>query len=264
MYFRLTPALSSLVLILNLQPIFGSPVAQYEDENALRIPTPQESAILARRILRLTTQGTFSTVFQKNLNASSISDQFSSDAPQIFQHAPQGIENTPIGLMEYIANCESSGNPVVLSMTVATTFKNIAAGSNVSLSLSWTPPNAPSHKFLSKSQQFEYSAANLPRFSLLGHMESIDIEDVKRHSIDRCFLKVHPDAWFWLPGNKIHKSEWKRFVVQHIYWIGGFGDRAYIGWIPIVIWESIQEQDIDRARLPGEKRKLKEFLTDWL
>ncbi|TQS34145.1 hypothetical protein Golomagni_05485 [Golovinomyces magnicellulatus] len=264
MYIRLTSALSSLALVLNLQPIFSSPVAQYEDENQLRIPTPHESAILARRILRLTTLGTFSTVFQKNLNESSISDQFSSEAQQIVKHVPQGIENTPIGLIEYIADCESSGNPTVLSITVATTFKNIAAGSNVSLSLSWTPPNAPSHKFLSKSQQLEYSAANLPRFSLSGHMESIDIDDVKRLSIDECFLKAHPDARFWLPGNKIHKSEWKRFVVQNIYWIGGFGDRAYIGWIPIDMWESVQEQDIDRAHLPGEKRKLKEFLIDWL
>lgn len=263
MYIRLTPALSSLALVLNLQPIFSNPVTHYEDEHALLIPTPQESAILARRILRLTSQGTFSTVFQKNLNRSSTSDQFSYEAPQNVEHVPQGIENTPIGLIEYIADCESSGNPTVLAITVATTFKNIDAGSNVSLSLSWTPPYVSSHKFFSKSQ-LEYSAANLPRFSLSGHFESIDIEDVNRLSIEKCFLKDHPDARIWLPGNKIHKSEWKRFVVQHIYWIGGFGDRAYIGWIPKDMWESVQEQDIDRAHLPGEKRKLKEFKIDWL
>merc|ERR1719355_79959 len=41
----------------------------------------------------------------------------------------------PIGLMDYLADCEPTGNPTILAINIATSFKNVAAGSNISLSL---------------------------------------------------------------------------------------------------------------------------------
>lgn len=46
-----------------------------------------------------------------------------------------------------------------------------------------------------------------------------------------------------------------RFVVQEIYWVGGFGDRAYIGWIPIEEWRSVEKEEWENVRLVGEKKK---------
>ena len=144
----------------------------------------------------------------------------------------------PIGLMDYIADCEGdSGNPTILAINIATSFKNVAAGSNISLSIQWTPLYPPKSRIESwfskeKKEVVSYSAANLPRFSLLGYLEKIGEDEVQAFELGKCFTKTHKDARYWLPGNSIHESEWVRLVVKDVYWIGGFGDRAYIGWIP--------------------------------
>lgn len=40
---------------------------------------------------------------------------------------------------------------------------------------------------------------------------------------------------------------------MEIYWVGGFGDRVYIGWIDVKDWESVIEKEIEGVRLFGEK-----------
>lgn len=175
--------------------------------------------------------------------------------------------------MDYIADCESSGNPTVLAINIATSFKNVAAGSNISLSLQWTPPYPPKERISSwfgmgkEGPSLPYSAANLPRFSLLGYLEKISQAEVEALELGKCFTSVHKDAKYWLPGNRIHTSEWVRLVVQDIYWIGGFGDRAYIGWIPVEEWRNVTSKEWQDIRLPGEKKGWKEWavesLRDW-
>lgn len=212
------------------------------------IPTSYESAIQARRILHLSPLGTLSTIFPS--------------APHHEHTAetrPSGLEGIPIGLMDYIADCEDTGNPTILAINIATSFKNVAAGSNISLSLQWTPPHAPSSRIKSQSP-LPYSAANLPRFSLLGHLQSISEKEIKNLELSKCFTDVHPDAKYWLPGNKIHQSEWVRLIVEEVYWIGGFGDRAYIGWIPVEEWKNVTRDEWENIRLPGEKKGWKEWL----
>jgi hypothetical protein len=172
-----------------------------------------------------------------------------------------------IGLMDYIADCEGYGNPTILAINIATSFKNVAAGSNISLSLQWTPPYPPSSRIslspCSKSKEaVPYSAANLPRFSLLGYLEKITDEEIASSELGKCFTKTHPDARYWLPGNSIHESEWVRLVVQDVYWIGGFGDRAYIGWIPVEEWTNVTKAEWEDVRLPGEKKGWKEWAVD--
>lgn len=73
------------------------------------------------------------------------------------------------------------------------------------------------------------------------------------HGIKSCFLASHPDATLWTPGNDIHESWWARLVVEEVYWIGGFGDQAYIGWIPVEIYRAVTAKEVNKVRLVGEK-----------
>jgi hypothetical protein len=222
-------SLASASLIPGAQHVFANP--SEETSTTYKIPSVHTSAIQARRILRLENIGTLSTIFP------------AASKEHTTERRPDDVSGTPIGLMDYFGDCEpSTGNPTILAITIATSFKNVAAGSNISLAMRWHPPN---HR--------PYSAAAIPRFSLVGYLEDIPAEDVLKNIIPACFVKYHPDAAAWLPGNRIHESKWVRLVVQEIYWIGGFGDRAYIGWIPVDEWQSVTEEEIDEMRLPGEK-----------
>lgn len=195
------------------------------------IPSVHESAVLARRILHLSSIGTLSTTFPSD-----------ADSRATLESRPHGLGGVPIGLMDYFADCEpSTGNPTILALDIATSFKNVAAGSNISLELRWQPPNVRTH-----------SAAAMPRFSLLGRLEHLREEEIEEQDVAGCFVEYHPDAVAWLPGNMIHVSRWTRLVVEDIYWIGGFGDRAYIGWIAAENWRNVTMKEIDAARLPGE------------
>lgn len=223
--------------ILPLQEhFFSSP----EETAGYRIPTVHESAVQARRILRLENIGTLSTVFPA---ASSSSGSRAVNDVNDMEQRPEHLGGVPIGLMDYYADCEpDSGNPSILAISIATSFKNVAAGSNITLSLRHHPQDGHWH-----------SAAALPRYSLIGHLEEIAESEAYSAGLAACFVKSHPDSVAWLPGNRIHQSQWVRLVVDQVYWIGGFGDRAYIGWIPVAEWTSVTEHEISECRLPGEK-----------
>lgn len=56
-------------------------------------------------------------------------------------------------------------------------------------------------------------------------------------------------------------------MINELYFFGGFGDRSYIGWIPIETFRNVTQKEIDEYRLPGEKgyqpaRKSMEGLKD--
>ncbi|KAK1836980.1 pyridoxamine 5'-phosphate oxidase-domain-containing protein [Podospora conica] len=208
-----------------------------------RIPTSRESAILGRRILALTPLGTIATVF-----------------PSSSPRQPANVAGAPHAIMSYLADCEDSGYPTILALPIETTFRNVAAGSNVSLALAWTPPFAPSKRILAGgvAGPSEYSAANQPRFSLVGEIEAI-ADDGDAAELAACFVRAHPDARYWLPGNRIHEAHFVRLVVKAVYWVGGFGDRAYIGWIPVEEWTGVKREEWEAVRLPGEEKGWKEW-----
>ena len=221
-----------------------------------RIPTVHESAVMARRILSLTPIGTLATIFPPNPAAPSA---------ETISRVPASVANTPIGLMEYIADCPATspvspsssaadvGNPLILAIGLATPFRNVASGSNISLSLRWQPP---------PYTRAARSSAALPRFSLSGHLEKVSDEEVRKGDVKACYRRMHPDV-FWWPGAGIHEAEWVRLVVTELYWFGGFGDRSFIGWIPAEIWKGVTRQEIDQLRLPGEENEGLSW-RDWL
>ncbi|RYO75007.1 hypothetical protein DL766_008180 [Monosporascus sp. MC13-8B] len=244
------------------QHIFSNPPVSAESSS--RIPTAYESAVLGRRILALTPLGTLSTVFP-----SSADGRLSGE-----EHRPAGLGGVPIGLVDYVADCEDDGNPTILAINIATSFQNVKQGSNISLAQRWTPRYPPDkrikssflNRLLGREEEPEdpvpYSAANLPRFSLLGYLEKID--STPSEALAACFVDKHPDAKYWLPGNKIHESEFVRLVVTQVYWIGGFGDRAYIGWIDPADWKNVTREEWEAVRLPGEKKGWKEWSSSRL
>ncbi|KAL1302863.1 hypothetical protein AAFC00_003192 [Neodothiora populina] len=234
--FGLAPLTLASLVTPQQQHVFSNPAGP----STYRIPTVHESAVQARRILRLENIATLSTVFPSD--SSSVVASSDNDV-HVSENRPEGLGGAPIGLMDYYADCEpSTGNPTILAIGIATSFKNVAAGSNITLSLRYHPQDGRWH-----------SAAALPRYSLIGHLEDIPASEATKAGLAACFVKSHPDAAAWLPGNRIHESHWVRLVVDEIYWIGGFGDRAYIGWIPVNEWTNVTEAEVDECRLPGEK-----------
>lgn len=218
------------------------------------------STLMARRLLALSTSGVISTIFPNPLPPST--------------HAPSSVAGLPIGLREYTADCDSvlpptfshgdNGDPLVLALRVATTFKNIRAGSNLSLELDWwnhLPDAGPVYPGLPPS------AAALPRVTLFGYLDTLPaaMPDDATVALEKCFVDSHPDARAWLPGRSgsPHASFWARVVVTHAYWIGGFGDVQQIGWINMTEWKGIRRQGSvlgvgdgrgwEDVRLPGEK-----------
>lgn len=63
--------------------------------------------------------------------------------------------------------------------------------------------------------------------------EEISKEEDAR--LRECYVKYHPDAKWWLPGDPrgAHVSHWGRLDPTDIYYIGGFGTTGWIGHIPV-------------------------------
>jgi hypothetical protein len=250
---------SSIAFLLSLPLTAIAHAIPSTDASPLGIPTVKDSAVLARRVIHLSKIGTLSTVFQPSSAVSR--DDVDADASE-------ALAGTPIGLPDYFADCDpqDDGNPTILAIDIATPFRNVRSGSNISLGVEWVPPYPPSKRIslwsrlaslFSVAQDTPdtspYSAANLPRFSLMGYLESLDDWGANLGELAECFVAKHPDARYWLPGNRIHRSRWVRLVVTHVYWVGGFGDRAYIGWIPVEMYNSVTRDEWEAVRLPGEK-----------
>lgn len=206
--------------------------------------------------MHLSTLGTLVTSFPHHTS--------SDEDENILENRPSEVEGTPIGLMEYYADCEpTSGNPVLLAINIATPYRNYNDGSNISLSIRWWPKTTNHYlAALDEDIPTPHTPAALPRFSLHGRLEPISKADLLKHLIPACFLKQHPDSLLWQPGNDIHESRYVRLVVEYIYWFGGFGDRARIGWLPVEEWRNVTMEEIAACRLPGEERK-KETVKWW-
>ena len=223
-------------------------------QEPFKIPSRYTSTLLARRLLALSPTGVLSTIFppSSSTNTSSSSSSPPStphDANALLSSPPSTVASTPIALPDYVADCEGTGNPTLLALSVSTSTRNAVAGSNVSLALSWWD----SYRHL--THRAPWSAANLPRASLIGYLEQMSTAEIEAGDVVACYTGVHRDSRLWLPGDSRspHEGVWMRMVVQEVYWIGGFGDRNFIGWFDLVEWRGIQRKDWEEVRLPGEK-----------
>ncbi|KAK2875666.1 hypothetical protein FQN49_001524 [Arthroderma sp. PD_2] len=236
------------------------PEESHEDEHEgeelvsdTAIPDWPTTHLQARRLLALSSTGILSTVYPKGSR-------------------DPALDGVPVGLPDYIADCSAHdnntaltkilgrGNPLILALHVGTTFRNTKAGSKISLSVDWwrharTPGEG--------EDPLDNVPASLPRLSLLGRLEEIPLTSLSegdRQSIEKCFLAGHPDSKYWLPGSprSPHSGYWARLVVEKALWVGGFGDRAKIGWLDVDAWKAVKENGKGGERgwadvkLPGE------------
>ncbi|KAK5129076.1 hypothetical protein LTR85_000409 [Meristemomyces frigidus] len=245
------------------EPFTNKPVQ--DEEEAYHIPSIHESTVMARRIMHLSSISTLITTFPdlSDSDTQQSSMALLSDDQQLtaFENRPPEMAGSPIGLMEYYADCEpESGNPTVLAINIATPYRNHAAGSNISMHVRWWPVQTNTYASFSDHDDEEediptpHTPAALPRFSLHGYLEPIPALDLAKLVVPACFMRAHPDSVLWQPGNDIHTSQYMRFVVEHIYWFGGFGDRARIGWLPLEEWKNVTMDEVKTLRLPGEPK----------
>lgn len=219
--------------------------------------------------MHLTTIGTLVTTFPSQTSKSDVEHDLD-DGVSALENRPSDVAGNPIGLMEYYADCEpDTGNPLFLGIDIATPYKNYAEGSNISLHIRWWPTRSNTYSsYFSFSREDEdiptpHTPAALPRFSLHGRLEPIEESTLSEKRLAKCFMHAHPDSYLWQPGNDIHHSRYMRLVVEHVYWFGGFGDRARIGWLPIDDWRNVTTDEVSKMRLPGERSK-RSLWRDWL
>ncbi|KPI41601.1 uncharacterized protein AB675_9232 [Cyphellophora attinorum] len=224
----------------------------------IRTPTRYESTLLARRLLALSSTGYLSTSFPSAQNLS---------ADPAYRWTPSEVAGAAIGLPEYFAACnggseseEDGGDPVMIRLRISTTGKNSRNGGNVSLGVDWWSQEHLRERRGSQSFDamgwIDRSPSSLPRMALLGYLEVLDDEEVEKQKVVQCFERRHADAKHWRPGSErgAHTGEWVRLRVKAVYWVGGFGGRAWIGWLDVEgEWDRVKREGWENVRLPGEE-----------
>lgn len=144
----------------------------------------------------------------------------------------------PVSFMEYFADCNHNGSLTFLALEESQTFKNIDSGSPASLSI-----RVGDHHFREHVSPFypgsnPRSSAGNVRLSLRGNFVDLSQDEVKANNLVSCFSKRHPDAVRWLPELRKsgQKSKWVQFDVTSVYFIGGVGERAFIGDVPVELY----------------------------
>lgn len=188
------------------------------DQQASKVPDVNEAARIARTLVQRESIGNLATL----------------DA-----------NGYPVSFSEYYIDGFNSGEPVIILLNISSTYRNIKNSSDGKLSFAIrTGDHQPNdHVDLHYPGGIAYSTAGSPRISLKGKVEMFKIGDPYEEVVlNAKFVKRHPDAKFWLPNSKVsaHAGTWAKIVVESVYFIGGFGDRAYIGDIPVDIYHEAE------------------------
>ncbi|KAM0746336.1 hypothetical protein T439DRAFT_329787 [Meredithblackwellia eburnea MCA 4105] len=156
----------------------------------------------------------------------------------------QGLQGMALPLQEYYAEwpLDDSGDLLLLAMGISQIYRSAL------------PPHE-SNMTITISDLYGLGDGNLAagrmRVALFGNLEPVTHEEVE--VCKKAYLAAHPDSRGWLPPNGPHFGFYARFRVYKVYAFDGFGDVAYIGWIPL-----------DLYRLSGKiMRSKKEVLKHW-
>lgn len=212
--------------------VLGAIVCSAAPIHQFKVPTVSEAAVEARTLVNRESLANLATIDQES--------------------------HLPVSFMEYYADCDNDGTLTLLSLSIGSSFRNVAAGSPASLSIRVGDHAVNDDVNPHYPGGIVNSPAGSPRISLQGKFQDVDVTEHAR--LTQCFLKRHPDAKWWLPGNPVHTSKWTQFKVDEVYFLGGFGDRAYIGKIPIELYqESLPQESLfasktDSLANDGEER----------
>ncbi|CCK72450.1 uncharacterized protein KNAG_0K00840 [Huiozyma naganishii CBS 8797] len=155
--------------------------------------------------------------------------------------------NLPVSFIEYDISSDScrdvsfneNGNPVLLLSKMSSSYKNWKHSDNDEITISVEHEHFPRRD----------RTLERPRMILYGKLLELELDDKKElRTLNKCFKKQHRDAGTWLPGEKhsvVNDTVYFEFNVTSLYFIGGFGDHAYIG--------NITGEDYHSAHPPHKK-----------
>ena len=134
----------------------------------------------------------------------------------------------------------SNGSPLLLLSTLEVATQNILKNNRISLAIRsksgashndgserWNKATDEERAYAEKLVRLAGPAALTSRMTLLGTISGLNTLE-ENDVATKCFLARHPDAKMWI---KFADFSFYRLDVEHIYWVGGFGDSHYIGWI---------------------------------
>jgi len=159
----------------------------------------EEHGLSARQMLRRTLCGTLIT-----LQAGTPGNQAS------------GFNGHPYGSIACFADNEpSTGMPLLLLTEIELNVINSNADPRVALAIS-TPLD----------QLDGNDPMIMPRMTLMGTLQPVEYQDIA--AAKKVYVAKHPQSAMWI--NFIDFSLFYLDVTD-VYWVGGFGDSHYIGWI---------------------------------
>ncbi|KAI9881869.1 MAG: hypothetical protein M1823_006420, partial [Watsoniomyces obsoletus] len=110
----LYPALPSLKHPLDDKDTYIDTDTEDYREGTTTTPTRYHSTLLARRLLALSSTATLTTLFPHNI----------SSIPA-YSRTPPDVAGITIGLPEYIADCDDTGDITIIALGVSTSTKNV-------------------------------------------------------------------------------------------------------------------------------------------
>ncbi|GAA5854651.1 hypothetical protein JCM8547_004924 [Rhodosporidiobolus lusitaniae] len=148
----------------------------------------------------------------------------------VFPHDSQGpAAGLPFGLQEYYAHYpDSNGDLLLLAMPIAGIYRNAL------------PPNPP-NLTMTINDMYGFGDGNLAagrmRVALYGSIERVE-GDEELEKCKNAYLEAHPDSRGWIPPNGPHSAFYARLRINQVYAFDGFGDVAFIGWVPLDLYRS--------------------------
>ncbi|KAF4598236.1 hypothetical protein EYR38_006632 [Pleurotus pulmonarius] len=193
-------------------------IAESEEEQS-------DDSAIARRLVDNSTSsiGVMATVFPL--------DHSSSPGASLMMDSWKELWNSlwsaqPFAMQEYYASCHTNGSLTLLFLPISRHSQNILHSN---------------HHAASLSVSSALPAARSPRVSLIGNVTVYTNTTLvpNRNAIQSCYLARHPDARWWLPedDDAAHIAYWARFDPESVYFVGGFGDKHFIGYIPLEIYQ---------------------------
>lgn len=163
----------------------------------------------------------------------------------------------------------TSGDLLFLALPVSQTWSHILSDRNKTVTVSVTSSANPDvvdlrHASLSaagrqvwdpKRAYWRRELASKGRAVLYGKVAPIDTDRSTLAHLEQCFFAHHADAAYWAPGSRIspHRALWLRYNPEKIYYVGGFGDEHFIGWIdPYTYQDALPIGHADQQRGIGK------------
>ncbi|KAH8119248.1 pyridoxamine 5'-phosphate oxidase-domain-containing protein, partial [Phellopilus nigrolimitatus] len=140
------------------------------------------------------------------------------------------LSGEPFALQEYYASCYANGSLSLITLPISRHTRNImhSPSHSASITVGSSPPTA-----------------SRARVSLMGTVTFLDSRFAVEEGIRDCYLERHPDARWWLPDDPdaAHMASWARFDPHSIFFVGGFGDKHYIGDVPLELYQDARPSE---------------------